>query len=310
MPATRTSIPDSRQAARSARGPPAARPPPSPLPPSSPPAQSSSPSRVPRLSDPTLPVALAPTEPWFQDQEPKRKRANQRLTEGLARVAANPEVTWLREFYKHDLEDYEEEFGRFLPDKDVPEYIAAREEGLEHLKAERLRVARAEFTDRRVAAYFEAVDAFAEDFGILFEPLDDLTDDLNIKRNSVTYMQRLREAAGGSLAMMRELAVADVTVHGRNPYAQDDLRRSQLDARFHEYLNHYAPNHKFAPTLHKTSFEWTLSASRSVRLSLNRNKRFICYCHAQQFKGVIERLSRYACDEAGVTSTASFYGSK
>ncbi|KAJ7911690.1 hypothetical protein B0H13DRAFT_1875528 [Mycena leptocephala] len=149
-------------------------------------------------------------------------------------------------------DDYEDEFGKFVPDKEIPEYFARmtrREEYIHSLRdatgACLPRANRAPFQ-----VYFDATDKYLAEFGVKFK-INDFWDGLLDK-----WCKQL-----AVLKMLDRVCGNDNERRGKiNPFKGTDLRRAEFDAFLREYFALFLDekNLDIGPTLDKAKFKFSI----------------------------------------------------
>ncbi|KAJ7194801.1 hypothetical protein GGX14DRAFT_404364 [Mycena pura] len=155
-----------------------------------PPPPSSSPLR--RASSPLLPeVVLPPTSTQTRhrdlktrlrhaEEEQERMVMNEMVCDLRARAEAAPDNSVMQQEYVFKRDDYEERFGKFVPDSEHGAWFARRDSEHKAWSAWReLIVDLSPFEDgAKLQDYFDKEDAFATEFGITFVADDGETADM------------------------------------------------------------------------------------------------------------------------------------
>ncbi|KAJ7880955.1 hypothetical protein B0H13DRAFT_1891535 [Mycena leptocephala] len=248
---------------------------------------------LPRASAALLPPYVVPEGPGgrldadslrdmiYENSEGRRIRLNAELCKARAATAAAPNDKRAAIEYKHARDDYEDEFGKFVVDEEIPEYLAKmtrREEYIHKLRdatGESLPCAgpphvsdvkAADFTvfsDRApFQAYFDATDKYLADFGVDFKT-NDFWDDLLDKRRKQLAVLKMLDRVCGDNNEQREKIVGRQACHitVQNPFTgRDLLRRAEFDAFLREHFASFLDekNLNIGPTLDKPKFKFSL----------------------------------------------------
>ncbi|KAJ7127418.1 hypothetical protein C8R43DRAFT_957872 [Mycena crocata] len=201
-----------------------------------------------RLSSPLLPDTILPSINSVEAEHNKAVRLSGEeeeratLNDELSMVQVlkvfsdeNPGDQLLEQEFKFKLEDYEERFGRFIPDSENAEWHRQKDAELSKLVGMRHDVAYAEIALNNAALrdYFNAVDEFEAVFGIRFEPNDGLARKFTMKRRAMDMYDDLMDRADGDFVRAAKGASRPFSFSVSNPFSPDDERH--MDFHFHRF---------------------------------------------------------------------------
>ncbi|KAJ7892453.1 hypothetical protein B0H13DRAFT_1886796 [Mycena leptocephala] len=230
---------------------------------------------LPRASAAFLPPYVVPEVPGerpnadslrdmiYENSEGRRIQLNADLCNAHAAAAAAPHDKRAAVVYKHARDDYEDEFGKFVPDKEIPEYLARMTRREEHIHD--LRDATADFTvfSNRAPfqAYFDATDKYLAEFGVEFKINDFWDDLLDKRRKQLAVLKMLDHVCGNDNERWGKIVgrqACHITV--QNPFKGTDLRRAEFDAflreRFALFLDE--KNLDIGLTIDKPKFKFSI----------------------------------------------------
>ncbi|KAJ7085325.1 hypothetical protein C8R44DRAFT_746447 [Mycena epipterygia] len=273
-------------------------------------------TRAPRFSSPLLPERLLPPSPLPPSSDPPTSDDD---SEEEERVKLNRVVCSLRDIanadmhnykkvlaWKHAKEDYEDAYGKFVPDEDAAT-VMRRKRGLSKMlydMRQDLEYCRVATDSATIAAYFEIHDAFESEFGP-FRSHDGLDDRVARRQAALGEWEYLMEETGGDLTKAYAIAARDFAFVAPNPYpAGSDarfafdsmLRRVLVEARF-DLHNDRA----FPPTVDNPTFLFQLNNPYAARTSGSLNY----HCYRRTVRKVMwDRVYTAQC-RAGVEPTGT-----
>ncbi|KAJ6626105.1 hypothetical protein B0H10DRAFT_2211614 [Mycena sp. CBHHK59/15] len=124
-------------------------------------------------------------------------------------AAASPKNTMKAKDYDTMREDYEEQFGKFIPDSENTTWHVCKEETFEDLVKMRGSVVYYShlYKTDELCAYFDAVDAFQAEYGLKFDVDDNWSTSFDSKRKVLEQYDELMDRADGDLTVALEIAV-------------------------------------------------------------------------------------------------------
>ncbi|KAJ7156585.1 hypothetical protein C8R43DRAFT_1125770 [Mycena crocata] len=143
-----------------------------------------------RLSSPLLPDTILPSinsvaaeeekATRLSEEEDERAILNDQLCQLQVLKDEKPGDDLVQQEFKFLLEDYEEHFGRFIPDSDNAEWHRRKEVDMRRLVELRQQIAYASIARNydTVAEYFNAVHDFKTEFDVVFAPRDGVNGDI------------------------------------------------------------------------------------------------------------------------------------
>ncbi|KAJ6548546.1 hypothetical protein B0H19DRAFT_1265366 [Mycena capillaripes] len=198
-----------------------------------------------RLSSPLMPVLVRPPlkanaspsaiekeNRRLADEESERAALNARVCHLQTQTEGSPDDSVKRLNFIHALEDYQEIYGKFLPDADNETWHARKDAALAQLYELRNNALFCSpITNRTpIQTYEDAFDAFLAEFDSSFKIEDEWTSTL---ASTVTVMKRynrlLERCEGDTDRMEKYVSRRTATFTVINPFATDDPRRLELD---------------------------------------------------------------------------------
>ncbi|KAJ7496474.1 hypothetical protein FB451DRAFT_1162623 [Mycena latifolia] len=220
----------------------------------SPKKQAPAPKRpLPCITDPYAPPRpfIEPAE--LEEEEPERILHNRKVRRLLKRHAlmpvsdkakeANASIacerdqneanwkTWVP--YDDALEDYENKYGKFVPDAENAAWFARKEPRVAELMVLRHHAGKVRRHDHPdMLAYFAAAHVFEDDFGHAFLCGDGLDDHFKQMESHTITAHALKTYY--TAEEVEEVLSTPLEFTIRNPYYDDDLKRNRFDAIFEE----------------------------------------------------------------------------
>ncbi|KAJ7495178.1 hypothetical protein FB451DRAFT_1163915 [Mycena latifolia] len=236
-----------------------------------------------RLSSLVLPITLLPSlslrerlhdaNPKLRDsalasEEVDRAKMNKEVCETRALALASPQNTGKATHARWSKEDYEDLYGKFIPDDDNEVWHARKDtayaalvvlrEGLTHCL---FAVYSSHIHDcEKLLEYFAAEDAFHTEFGAAFEVDDGHDHPLQLKCLLTQHHTELMHRAGGDYWEAFEIAAEPFTYVVVNPFPGDNERRVELDEKFRAIYACYRIDRKppWFPTVGHGTFVFDL----------------------------------------------------
>ncbi|KAJ7099224.1 hypothetical protein C8R44DRAFT_888679 [Mycena epipterygia] len=201
-------------------------------------------TRTHRFSSPLLPERLVPPSPLPPSSDPgtsdddleeeERAKLN-RVVCSLRDIATRDMQNYTKVLaWRHAKEDYEELYGRFVPDEDADMFDATSPSlPLAKYLARALKPA----TDAaKMTAYFDLADAFESEFGT-FKPRDGLDGKVARRLSLLEEWDHLTAETGGDRAKASAIAAREFAFFAPNPFsAGSDAARFAFDSMLRESL--------------------------------------------------------------------------
>ncbi|KAJ6553755.1 hypothetical protein DFH09DRAFT_1085513 [Mycena vulgaris] len=212
-----------------------------------------------RLSSPLLPHTILPsiqsrqaarnTELRHAAEEDERAFLNKVVYRLGKDAAASPNDEVIAATYHFKREDYEEQYGKYIPDAENADWFSRKERMYLDLLDMRAQTGEAHLNDglfladtllehfshlhhrAELWAYFDAVHAYEQEFGLAFE-VDDVDDHtFRMKRKVLVEFDRLMSRHEGDVCAALEAAGRPFTFSVANLFAGNDERRVDFDMR-------------------------------------------------------------------------------
>ncbi|KAJ7834307.1 hypothetical protein B0H13DRAFT_2369962 [Mycena leptocephala] len=210
---------------------------------SSPMATQTSSKRLRRASSPLLPQYLFPQSSEEEllrriEEEPDREMANERVCE-LQRLAAGSPTNYTKvQNYKNERDDYEEMFGKFMPDRGYARWEKMEREMRENLEDvfDQAMTTAVHLSPDRLRQFLVSRDNYETVCGIPFKIHDPLgRRDLEKKLKQLTVFDRVKERSEGDPDREEEITSRRTcTITAVNPFSLKDPRRLECDTYLRE----------------------------------------------------------------------------
>ncbi|KAJ7437711.1 hypothetical protein FB451DRAFT_1193105 [Mycena latifolia] len=204
---------------------------------------------LPRITNPYAPPRPFIESAELEEEEPERILHNRKVQRLLKRHAltlvsdkakeANASIacerdrdeanwkTWVP--YDDALEDYENKYGKFVPDAENAAWFARKEPQVAELMVLRHRAGKVRRHDHPdMLAYFAAAHVFEDDFGHAFSCGDGLDDHFKQMESHTITAHALKTYY--TAEEVEEVLSTPLEFTIRNPYYDDDLKRNRFDA--------------------------------------------------------------------------------
>ncbi|KAJ7121192.1 hypothetical protein C8R44DRAFT_877488 [Mycena epipterygia] len=274
-------------------------------------------TRTHRFLSPLLPERLVPPSPLPPSSDPgtsdddleeeERAKLN-RVVCSLRDIATRDMQNYTKVLaWRHAKEDYEELYGRFVPDEDA-ESVMRRKTGLLSmlLKLRRdLKHWKPATDAAKMTAYFDLADAFESEFGT-FKPRDGLDGKVARRLSLLEEWDHLTAETGGDRAKASAIAAREFAFFAPNPFSAGSDARFAFDSMLRELLvaaRFDLPDvGAFPPTVDNPKFLFQLNNPYSAGTSGSLN--YHCY------RRVVRRLMwdkvYDAQERAGIEPTGIF----
>ncbi|KAJ7434937.1 hypothetical protein FB451DRAFT_1194982 [Mycena latifolia] len=269
-----------------------------------------------RLSSPLLPNALLPSismrqgttnaklraaaEESLAAEEAERLAMNDKVYASLEAALASPNNKAKRNVARWDEEDYQDLYGKFVPEHATPAWLAKKGAAYDALVEHRSSVVHLLHIHHadELRAYFAAEAAFERDFGTPFEVDDGVGPVLLLKHHLLDHHNELMHRAHGDPGEAFEVAGEPFTYSVVNPYRGDDERRVEFDAKLRRMYAFYrvdgaTPRH---PTLEQRKFVFDLPNTYGEL----DERRLTYWCHRRIWKDDIDTLMNTAKADAAL----------
>ncbi|KAJ7442422.1 hypothetical protein FB451DRAFT_1440130 [Mycena latifolia] len=219
-------------------------------------------------------------------------------------LASSPQNTGKATHARWSKEDYEDLYGKFIPDDDNEVWHARKDTAYAALVVLREGVIySSHIHDReKLLEYFAAEDAFHTEFGAAFEVDDGHDHPLQLKRLLIQHHTELMHRAGGDYWEAFEIAAEPFTYVVVNPFPGDDERRVELDEKLRAIYACYRIDGKppWFPTVGRRTFVFDLPNTYG-----KLDERCLEYwCHCQIWKEDIESYMQKAREDAALPKPA------
>ncbi|KAJ7192378.1 hypothetical protein GGX14DRAFT_578242 [Mycena pura] len=282
-------------------------------------------SPVQRASSPLLPDVVFPPS-WLQtpqqarntrlrhvEEEEERMLMNELVCDLRARAARAPHDSVLQKEYEFKREDYEEKFGKFVPDSELAAWFTRRQKEYDALLAIREGIVDlSPFTNgAKFEEYFKRESAFATEFGLSFK-VDDAGAILETKRRLLQHYTALLKRTNGDICAASRIAGKRLQFSVINPFKLEDERRRDFDSKLREW---YATFHDFnSATLGSTLGEREFVFDMPNKFKVDDPRRLHYWCHrctwAQFIKDEVleaRKQARLLPPVRRASSTTQFY---
>ncbi|KAJ7433596.1 hypothetical protein B0H11DRAFT_1939367 [Mycena galericulata] len=221
-----------------------------------------------RFSSPLLPSAILLMGDGLLEraqEEGDRATQNAEVTQlrDVARAAPlDKEKMWA---FLHEVEDYEELYGRYVADAENDALIARRDELLRALLERREIISFTPLWDiQTLSEYKHDVDCFEAEFRMSADPDDLYSKSIHLQCAAVEYYESLMDAAKGDMEVASEIAGKSFRFTVANPYASNDRRRRTFDNQLRHLLAYFRladgtfDLQQFPPTLGRRHWVFSL----------------------------------------------------
>ncbi|KAJ7434665.1 hypothetical protein FB451DRAFT_1195156 [Mycena latifolia] len=289
-----------------------------------------------RLSSPLLPSALLPSismrqgttnaklraaaEESLAAEEAARLVMNDKVYAALEAALVSPNNQSKRNVARWDEEDYEDLYGKFVPEHATPAWLAKKDAAYDALVEHRSSVVHLSHIHHadELRAYFAAEAAFERDFGTPFEVDDGVGPVLLLKHHLLDHHNELMHRAHGDPGEAFEVAGKPFTYLVVNPYRSDDRIAATMSAesssmRIHRMYAFYRVDGATPrrPTLEQRKFVFDLPNTYGEL----DERRLTYWCHRRIWKDDIDTLVNTAKADAALPKpppravpTDIFYG--
>ncbi|KAJ7194706.1 hypothetical protein GGX14DRAFT_576154 [Mycena pura] len=286
-----------------------------------PPPLSSSPLR--RASSPFLPELVLPptsTQTPRQDLNTRLRHAEEEqermiMNEMVCDLQAAPDNSVMQQEYVFKRDDYEERFGKFVPDSEHGAWFARRDSEHKALCAWReLIVDLSPFKDgAKLQEYFDKEDAFATEFGITFGADDGNDATLQNKRQLLHNYKKLLQRANGDMDVAARIAGRNYILNVVNPFQVKDDRRMEFDLKLRRWAAKLqgVDIATLEPTFGNIKFRFELAN----KFETGDERRLHYWCQRRVWAGFIKEEEAAAHQQARLlppvrrpVSPSTFYG--